>query len=158
MLEQRGSILVQFFQHAHHRAEGWLIDFQESLDQGRLDPELFDRAVKALCQHMYVEEEMVFPLVEEPLAGPIAGLREEHGHIEDLVDQVKALLYQGAEMSRLQTLTLRLMSLLAAHCAEEDLGIYPDLVSLLGSERALALLEEAERAEAPAGWVCASRG
>jgi len=172
MLEQQQeNILVQFFQHAHHRVEGWLMDFQGSLEQGPLDQEpdrirrayfegfleLFERAVEALRQHMYVEEEVVFPLVEDDLAAPIADLRDDHGRIWDLVGELKALLLQGAEMSRVQTYTSRLMNLLASHSAKEDLGVYPDLVALLGVERTLALLQEADRAEAPPEWICASR-
>ncbi len=172
MLEQQQeNILVQFFQHAHHRVEGWLMDFQGGLEQAPLDQEpdrirrgyfegfleLFERAVEALRQHMYLEEELVFPLVEEDLAGPIADLRDDHGRIWDLVGELRALLHQAAEMSRVQTCTSRLMNLLASHSAKEDLGVYPDLVALLGVERTLSLLEEADKAEAPAEWVCLRR-
>lgn len=155
MLEQ--PWLIQFFQHAHRRVDGYLKDFQDGLSQGHLDPELFERAAEEFRQHMHVEEELLFPQVEESLAKPIANLLEMHGHLCDLVDQVKVLLRQGAERSRIQKATSTLVNLLAAHSAEEELGVYPDLVSLLGPEKARALLKEAEKTEVPAEWVCVAR-
>lgn len=155
MLEQHG--LLQFFQHAHHRVEGWLMDFQDGLSQGELRAEFFARAAEGLRQHVFVEEELIFPLVEERLAAPVADLEEEHGWISDLADQIHTMLRQGAEHAGMGRLLARLMSLLAAHTATEDLGIYPDLLALLGSDRAWALLAEAEKGEAPPGWMCAAR-
>lgn len=149
--------LIPFFQHAHHRAEGWLLDFQEGLEQGRVQPELFDQAVEALIDHMYSEEEILFPLVAKDLAAPITNLHDEHGHICDLVDQTRDILERRLEEPRLLTLTARLVHLLAAHSAAEDLGIYPDLVAHLGPARAHALLAEVETSRAPAGWVCVAR-
>jgi hemerythrin-like domain-containing protein len=155
MFEQHG--LLQFFQHAHHRVEGWLMDFQDSLSQGEVRAEFFDRAAEDLRQHVFVEEELIFPLVEEQLAAPVADLEEEHGWICELVDQIHTMLRQEAEQAGTGTLLARLMSLLAAHTAAEDLGIYPDLLALLGSDKAWTLLAEAEKAEAPARWICAAR-
>lgn len=146
--------LIQFFQHAHHRVEGWLLDFQESLGQGRLEPELFARALGELRAHMFVEEELVFPLVRERLAGPVADLHEEHGHLWDLVDEIRLLVHRGGGPAPIGLCTARLLSLLAAHSAAEDFGVYSDLLVVLGRHRAGTLLAEAERAEAPAGWLC----
>lgn len=155
MFQQEG--LIPFFQHAHHRVEGWLLDFQEGLEQGRMHPGFFDQAVEALLDHMYAEEVLLFPMVAEGLADPIADLQEEHGHIWDLVDQVRGLMGRKPEDPALRTLTARLVSLLAAHSAAEDLGIYPDLVSHLGPDRAHILLAEVERSRAPRGWICVAR-
>lgn len=155
MFQQEG--LIPFFQHAHHRAEGWLLDFQEGWEQGRVQPELFDQAVEALIDHIYVEEEILFPLVAEDLPAPIANLQGEHGHIWDLLEQIRSHLGRSLEGLALCALTARLVHLLAAHSAAEDLGIYPDLVAHLGPARAHTLLTEAERSRAPAGWVCAAR-
>ncbi len=157
MLEQQETILVQFFQHAHHRAEGFLMDFQEELDQGKVEGALLERAAESVRQHMWVEEELLFPLVEKQLAEPIADLRDDHGRITDLIGEVRALVGQGAAGSRIRTETSRLMSFLAAHSAQEDMGVYPDLVALLGSARTQALLKEADGAEPAAGWVCSTR-
>ena len=155
MFQQEG--LIPFFQHAHHRVEGWLLDFQEGLEKGQVQPELFRQAVGALLDHMYVEEELLFTMVAETLATPIADLHQEHGRIWDLVDEVRALLGGKSEERGLRTLTGRLIHLLAAHSAAEDLGIYPDLVAHLGPAMAHTLLTEAERSRAPRGWVCAAR-
>ncbi|MBI3000262.1 MAG: hemerythrin domain-containing protein [Deltaproteobacteria bacterium] len=155
MFQEEG--LIPFFQHAHHRVEGWLLDFQEGLEKGQVQPELFRQATGALLDHMYVEEELLFPMVAEGLATAIANLREEHGHIWGLVDEIRALLGGTFEERGLRALTTRLVHLLAAHSAAEDLGIYPDLVAHLGPAMAHTLLTEAERSRAPDGWVCAAR-
>jgi hypothetical protein len=157
MLEQEETILVQFFQHAHHRAEGFLIEFQEALEQGTVDGALIERATGSIRQHMYVEEELLFPLVEAQLAGPIEDLRDDHGRVTDLLMTVRALVDEGAPVSRLRQETTRLMRFLAAHSAKEDMGVYPDLVGLLGPARSQALLREADAAEPGAGWVCRRR-
>lgn len=155
MLEHQG--LIQFFQHAHHRVEGWLMDFQEGLERGEVDAALVDRVAHALRQHMFAEEEIVFPLAKERLAVPIADLEEEHGHIWDVLDALFALLRGSREQDSTRTLAGRLMGLLAAHHIEEDMGVYPDLVDVVGPDRASALVVEADRAEVPAGWLCKAR-
>lgn len=155
MQEQEG--IVQFFQHAHHRIEGWLIEFQEALDAGHLDVSLIDLAAETLRLHMYTEEELIFPHVKHVLAQPIADLLEQHGRISDLMNELHGLLHRGADISRVKKPFSFLFNVLAAHCSAEDLGIYPDLVSVLGAGKAHALLREADKAEVPPGWVCSSR-
>jgi hemerythrin-like domain-containing protein len=157
MLEQHATILVQFFQHAHHRAEGFLMDFQEELEQGKVEGALLERAAQSVRQHMYVEEELLFPLVESTLAEPIADLRDDHGRITDLMAAVEALAREGAAASRLGEETARLTSVLAAHSAKEDMGVYPDIVARLGPARTQAVLGESDGIEPPAGWACARR-
>jgi len=149
--------LLRFFQHAHNRVEGWLMDFQDSLSDSRPCAEFFDRAVEELRRHMFVEEELIFPLAKEELAGPVGDLLEEHGRISDLVEQLAALLRHGSDPSEIRTFGTRLMGLLAAHTAEEDLGIYPDLLARLSPDEAQAHLAEAETMEAPPGWVSIAR-
>ncbi|MBI2911213.1 MAG: hemerythrin domain-containing protein [Chloroflexi bacterium] len=155
MVERQG--LIQFFQHAHHRVEGHLMDFQESLEQGLPDQQLFGLAVAELRQHMFAEEELLFPQIRHRLAGSIASLEEEHGHVWDLAGEVGALLGQGGDPAQVRPATARLMSLLAAHCAEEDLGIYSELEAILGPDRAWALMLEAEKATPPEAWACSAR-
>ncbi len=157
MLEQQQTILVQFFQHAHHRAEGWLMDFQEELGQGKVERGLLERVAESIRQHMYVEEELLFPLAGKQLAEPIADLQEDHGRITDLIGDVRALVGQAAALPRIQTETSRLMNFLAAHSAKEDMGVSPDLVALLGPARTQVLLKEADAAAPAAGWVCLRR-
>ncbi len=133
------------------------MDFQESQENGQADAGLFGLAVEELRQHMFAEEELLFPQIRGRLAGPVADLEHEHGHIWDLADEVGALLGQGGDPAQVRRATARLMSLLAAHCAEEDLGIYSELEAILGPEGAWALMLEAERAAPPQDWVCSAR-
>ncbi|MBI2290334.1 MAG: hemerythrin domain-containing protein [Betaproteobacteria bacterium] len=157
MVLQEGKGLIQFFQHAHHRVEGYLMDFSEQLKQGRREAEFIARAAEDLHQHMFIEEELLFPMVKEESAAAVANLEEEHGRICDLMEELQILLHREADQSAIQTCSTRLMGVLAAHNAVEDLGIYPDLLILLGPARASALLAEAERTEVPRNWACVAR-
>lgn len=157
MVLQERKGLIQFFQHAHHRVEGYLMDFSEQLRHGRREAEFIARAVEDLHQHMFIEEELLFPMVKEGSAAAVANLEEEHGRICDLMEELHILLHREADQSAIQTCSTRLMGILAAHNAVEDLGIYPDLLILLGPARAEALLAEAERAEVPRDWACVAR-
>ena len=157
MVLKEGEGLLQLFQHAHHRVEGYLIDFCEDLEQGRRETEFLARAATELYQHMFVEERFLFPLVKERLATVVASLEEEHGRVLDLMEELQGLLRRDADRGTLQTCTARLMGALTAHNTAEDLGIYPDLLALLGPSKAQLLLLEVERAEVPRGWMCAAR-
>ncbi|MCC7107109.1 MAG: hemerythrin domain-containing protein [Chloroflexi bacterium] len=155
MISKEG--LVPFFQHAHHRVEGDLLDFQEALVRGQVEVALFDQAVEELLNHMYAEEEAIFPVVAVDAPAPVQDLHREHGRICELVEQIRHLLGAEPDGQALRTLTARLVSVLAAHSAAEDFGIYTDLVDRLGPGRARALLHEVENSRAPAGWVCVAR-
>lgn len=149
--------LLQLFQHAHHRVEGYLIDFCEELERGRRKAEFLARASTDLYQHMFMEEQFLFPLLKERLAAVVASLEEEHGRVLDLMEELHELLRRDADRETLQACTARLMGALSAHNTAEDLGIYPDLLALLGPSRAQILLLEVEKAEVPRGWMCAAR-
>ncbi|MBI2963455.1 MAG: hemerythrin domain-containing protein [Deltaproteobacteria bacterium] len=149
--------IVQFFQHAHHRIEGWLMEFQEALDDSRVDAPLIERAAETLRLHMYAEEEIVFPSMQQGLRSAIADLQRQHGRLSDLMAELLGLVRDGADVSRVRRSFSLLNNALAAHCAAEDLGIYPDLLSTLGPAAARALLRAADQAELPSGWICEAR-
>ncbi len=157
MVLKEGEGLLQLFQHAHRRAEGHLLDFCEDLEQGREGGESLARAITDLRQHMFVEEKFLFPLARESLAAIVESLEAEHGRVLDLAEKLQDLLRRDAERKSVEASTARLMGALAAHNAAEDLGIYPDLLRLLGPLRAQALLSEVERVEPPPGWTPAAR-
>ncbi len=157
MVLKEGEGLVQLFQHAHHRVEGYLMDFCEELEQGRRDSEFLARACTDLCQHMFVEERFLFPLMKERLAAVVAGLENEHGRLLDLMAELQNLLQQDTDREAVQACTSRFMGALTAHNTAEDLGIYPDLLTLVGISKAQVLLLEVEKAEVPRGWTCAAR-
>ncbi len=157
MVVKEGAALLQLFQHAHHRVEGYLMDFCEDLERGRREAEWVVRARADLSQHVFVEEQVLFPLVKERLAAVVAGLQEEHGRILDLTQALHDLLQGDADREILQACTTRLMGALSAHNAAEDLGVYPDLLAALGPAKAQALLLEVETVQPPPGWMCVSR-
>lgn len=72
------------------------------------------------------------------LPEPIANLQREHGHIRDVAEELGTTLTHGGDISQVEAITRRLLSLLEAHGAAEDLGVYPDLVTRLGGEGGIA--------------------
>jgi hemerythrin-like domain-containing protein len=157
MLEQPRTTLIQFFQHAHHRVEGWLMSFRDGLEKGTIDQSLLELAAASIRQHMYVEEELLFPRAEERLAEPIADLLDDHGYLSDLIEGLRVLLGQKAELAQIRKATARSMNFLAAHSAKEDMGVYPDLMLHIGQAATLSLLKKADATEPPTEWVCLRR-
>lgn len=153
---KEGGELLQLFQHAHHRVEGYLMDFCENLVQGRREARWVTRVRADLRHHVFVEEQVLFPFVKGRLAAVVAGLHQEHRRILDLTQELCDLLQRDADLEILQAYAARLMGALRAHNAAEDLGIYPDLLAALGSAKAQALLLEIETMQPPPGWMCAS--
>ena len=149
--------IAQFLQHAHRRAEGHLEDFEAVLGRGTIDEHLCQQAADELCLHLYSEEEILFPCASSSLAGAIADLKEQHGRLSDLLGEFHALVRGRAGVPRIRKALFALNNLLAAHSATEDLGVYPDLISILGTAKARALLREADKARLPSDWACAAR-
>ncbi len=149
--------IIQFLQHAHRRAEGHLEDFEAALERGMIDEDPCERAAAELRLHLYTEEEILFPCASGSLAGAIAGLKDQHGRLSDLLGEFQALVRERAAIPRIRQALFALNNLLAAHSATEDLGVYPDLVSALGTGKARALLREVDRADLPSGWICSAR-
>lgn len=154
-MEREG--IAQFFQHAHRRAEGHLEDFEEELEKGRVDVGFCDQAVHELRLHLYTEEEILFPRLGGALAEAVADLKEQHGRVSDLIDELEAAAHQNTDTARIRKSLSALNNLIAAHGSTEDLGVYPDLISILGVERSQALLREIDRAQLPTGWKCSAR-
>lgn len=151
------ELMVQFLQHAHRRIDGHLTDFRDALEVGEPDWALLEEAKEELLQHMYAEEVLAFPALQEDLPDAIAQLLDEHGQIWDLMSALDEAVATGADLSYLFQALSALLAALAAHSSEEDFGIYPELLARLGPERTLQLLEEAERLRPPPGWVCSAR-
>ncbi len=149
--------IAQFLQHAHRRAEGHLEDFEAVLGRGTIDEHLCQQAADELCLHLYSEEEILFPCASSSLAGAIADLKEQHGRLSDLLGEFHALVRGRAGVPRIRKALFALNNLLAAHSSIEDLGVYPDLVSSLGADKARVILREVDRAELPPGWICGAR-
>lgn len=121
---------------------------------GRVERALFERAADALRQHMFLEEELLFPPAERDIPGPIADLLDQHGRITDALDATRALLNGGADSARLQAAVRTFLSMLMIHSTVEDLGAYPEITAILGFERTQALIRKGEMTAPPAGWTC----
>ncbi len=146
-----------FLQHAHRRIEGWLIEFEEKLDEGLVELPLLESARAELRRHMYVEEKLVFPRAEHKFKEVVALLLEGHGFIWDAAEKLWSEAHRQQDIGSLKKSTQALARLLAIHSAEEDMGIYPDLLDLLGPAASAELLRSCSVATAPQDWVCSAR-
>lgn len=112
------------------------------------------RALGALRRHIYLEEEILFPLLSQAdpaLGAPIFVMLREHAQIWALLDSLDPDLNAGdIEPARVRQLT----SYLLHHNLKEEKVIYPRADEALpqpGADRLRAFLDSGE---SPRGWVC----
>jgi hemerythrin-like domain-containing protein len=115
---------------AEHRAlESDLFEVAHRLADQRLDDAEFAFSVldRRLRDHMAVEEETLFPVVDSWLDGDggfAAPLRRDHDAIRDLLAQVSTALGRGERDAALVTLS-KLATCLGEHADREDNVLYP---------------------------------
>lgn len=115
---------------AEHRAlESDLFEVAHRLADHRLEDAEFAFSVldRRLRDHMAVEEETLFPVIDSWLDGDggfAAPLRRDHDAIRDLLAQVSTALGRGERDAALVTLS-KLATCLGEHADREDNVLYP---------------------------------
>ncbi|HEU5417525.1 MAG TPA: hemerythrin domain-containing protein [Streptosporangiaceae bacterium] len=115
-------------------------------------PPLTD-AIRALRRHIYLEEDLLFPLLhqaEPGLAAPVYVMLRDHAQIWGTLDALE----RGADTGTGLALRKRLASQLLHHNLKEEKVIYSrvdDLVNPAAAGRLQAFLASGDL---PAGWVC----
>ncbi|MEM0143989.1 MAG: hemerythrin domain-containing protein [Candidatus Parvarchaeum sp.] len=136
----------------HERIDSYLNDFLSSLNS-RPDMDKFDLIVSSLRNHIFWEEEHLFPEILEDNKLRIQGLEAEHGAIIKLLDEVKRLITAN-ESEDAKKKTQGLMRVLKGHNEAEEGYIYLELDKLGNEKQAELFLKEIEHAKAPKDWVC----
>ncbi|MGC8533121.1 MAG: hemerythrin domain-containing protein [Candidatus Parvarchaeum sp.] len=136
----------------HERIDLYLNDFLLSLS---LNPDLdkFALIVSSLRNHMFWEEEYLFPEIFEENKLRIQGLEAEHGAILKLLEEVKRLISIN-ELEDAKKKTEAVIRVLKGHNEAEEGYIYLELDRLESQKQADLLLKEVENASAPKDWVC----
>ncbi len=117
------------------------------------DPRLLARAILALRRHIYLEEELLFPLLgeaEPALRAPVLVMLREHAQIWAVLDALEREPGGGAG----RALCRQLASQLLHHNMKEERVLYPradDVLPQAAAGRLRAFLSTGELLE---GWVC----
>lgn len=124
----------------------------ELLLAGQGDPGLLQADLR---RHLYIEEALLFPLVNgRRLAMPLGVMREEHGQMWDLL----AVLDETTDAVARRCACQQLFDLFAQHNPKEEDVIYPAIDDYHANDHQPgSLLDDIDGAELPDGWVCGAR-
>jgi len=136
-----------------HREIGEGIDGYTSQQPGEQERvAALRRAVEALRRHIYLEEEFLFPPMDEELAIPTMVMLREHGEIWRRLDQIEQELDRGGDS--VPQACRELLVVLASHNAKEEPIFYGRADATLDESESAQLSELIESGRMPEGWVC----
>jgi iron-sulfur cluster repair protein YtfE (RIC family) len=126
----------EHFTADHQRCDALWAQVEEAVqdeDEGALGAwRTFDAAMR---RHLAMEEEVLFPALEEATnmrgMGPIAVMKHEHAQMRALLDRMGALAQHG-ELDALIDQGDSLMMLIQQHNAKEEGVLYPMMDAALG--------------------------
>lgn len=125
--------------------------------------------LQLLLLHIYIEEELLFPLLNQrQLAMPLGVMRAEHGQMWDLIEQAGGDLNCATSNSleavappltpTTQQACRALFELCAQHNPKEEDIIYPAIDNFhVNDQEPGSLIDDINTAQRPAAWVCAAR-
>ncbi len=145
--------LAQALEREHHEIDAGIEQFLASRSQGGDQSEPLKRAQSALRRHIYLEEEFVFPPLDEAgLVAPIFVMLREHGEIWVTMDRIDEQLERNPEEGPSDELCRQLLEQLERHNSKEEAIIYPQTGTTLGSELDAKLVSFLAEGEMPLGW------
>ncbi|MEO8777574.1 MAG: hemerythrin domain-containing protein [Rhodanobacter sp.] len=123
---------------------------------GRGDPQALAAALKLLREHLYVEEEALFPvLAKTGLAMPVFVMKREHGQMWPLILRLEAACAAGRDADTLRDDARQLLQQLKIHNPKEEQIVYAAADRYEPAHPDATLVEAMAAAHMPAGWVCA---
>lgn len=127
----------------------------EGIVDGTGEPQALMAALKLLRQHVYAEEQVLFPpLAETGLAMPIFVMNREHGLMWPLIRSLEAACATGASADTLREDTRNLMQLLKIHNVKEEEVIYAAADRYATAHPDVSLAQAVADARMPQDWVC----
>lgn len=117
-------------------------------------PAALATSLKLLREHLYIEEEVIFPaLGKTGLAMAVLVMRREHAEMWPLILSVEAACAAGTSVDNTREDVRALLKLLAAHNPKEEQTVYAaaDRYDLAHPDASLASAIAA--AHMPEGWV-----
>ncbi len=124
--------ISELLKSEHRWVDECLEHFGQGLDKGRVSAGPFQEARVVLHRHIYLEEEILFPQVEElGLMGPGEVMAQAYGEICRHPDGIRDLIKAGATAGRVQAAFTALRGLLEEHNFKEEQVLYPSADRLL---------------------------
>lgn len=111
-------------------------------------------AIAALRRHIYLEEEFLFPPMQDELAIPISVMMREHGELWRTMDELEAQLAAADGAAAAAPIGERLLGQLDAHNSKEEPIFYTQADEILGPETTAELKSFLDTSQLPAGWTC----
>ncbi|MCO5316743.1 MAG: hemerythrin domain-containing protein [Solirubrobacterales bacterium] len=116
------------------------------------------RAILALRRHIFLEEEFLFPPMQQDLAIPTMVMLREHGEIWRSLDAIEAGLDSDSSDDALQGACRDLLAQLEKHNEKEEPIFYEVADDTLSPAQNSVLRDLLEDSEMPEGWVCSKAG
>ncbi|BAB66208.1 hemerythrin domain-containing protein [Sulfurisphaera tokodaii] len=133
----------------HRRLEELVEEFRNSPDLST-----YEEIRRAFINHIYWEEEFLFPKVNDSsLLTIIKSLEIEHGSMWLLLDQAKEYLDNGNTEEAKEKMN-EFMRVLLEHDGAEEGSVYQQLDTLPDEDQANLILEEIKLANPPKEWKC----
>lgn len=144
-------------EHDHHEIDHQFAAFVDSVRSGAPDLAPLRAAGEALRHHIWVEEEVHFPLARAAgLMGPVMVMLREHGLIWGALDRLDVLAAAPSpDVDAVLAAWAELESVLAAHNLKEEQILYPAGDAAFTPEQADSILVALRDGVRPDGWRCA---
>ncbi|MGH3279609.1 MAG: hemerythrin domain-containing protein [Trebonia sp.] len=143
--------LAAALESEHHEIDDGIAAFTAASG----DPQPLVHAIRALRRHIYLEEEILFPLLsaaEPALRAPVFVMLREHAQMWPLLDSLEQDIDAGSDIApaRIRQLT----SYLLHHNMKEEKVLYPRTDEVLPPAEADRLRTFLDSGQTPDGWVC----
>lgn len=142
--------LAQALEREHHEIDAGIEEFLANRSQGGDQAEPLSRALKALRRHIYLEEEYLFPPLDQAgLVAPIFVMLREHAEMWQTMDTIDEQLKSSPPS---EEICQELLAQLERHNSKEEAIIYPQADTTLGAELDAELRALLAKGEMPQGW------
>lgn len=112
-------------------------------------------ALRSLRRHIYVEEELLFPVLQDGgLVPPLVVMRREHGEMWESMDEVSEGLASGADPSALRGSVDQLVAQIQTHNMKEESIVYPAVDRMIPEPAQGELGAQLASAAMPDAWIC----
>ncbi|MCL4399071.1 hemerythrin domain-containing protein [Candidatus Parvarchaeota archaeon] len=147
-------MLNDILQDDHARIAISLNNFWDGLKTGRVDTAGFLTAEKELKNHIFWEEEVLFPAVRNgETEGLIKRLEGDHGGIWNLLTAISSLIKDN-RLEECYKRTTALINVLLLHDKTEEETIYLTFESLPDKKKRQLILSELDKVSVPESWTC----
>lgn len=148
------TTLSELLTQQHRRIDEGL---QDIIDGNGSHAALAD-SLRLLYLHIYVEEEFLFPPLEEAgLIFPVFVMKQEHGEMWPYLQQLSAACATETPIPQLQRPALSLFRILQVHNPKEEEVLYAAADRLVAEHGGAELMRTLTAARVPDGWVCAAQ-